>query len=231
MMQRPILPVTRNLLIINVIVFLATYPILGGVSAFEGATGLDPVETLAAYFPAPGSGYFEPYQVVTSMFMHGGLTHLLFNMYALWMFGSIIEGALGPKRYFTYYLVCGLGALALHWLALYVFAQMSSAELYRFPGGGILPGEYGIPVLGASGAIYGLLVAFAYVAPNAVLQLIIPPIPLKAKYFVLLLAGFDLFAGLSRYNTGIAHFAHLGGALIGFVLLTVWSRRGGLYAG
>ena len=231
MMQREILPVTKNLLIINVIVFLATYPILGATSFFEGLTGLNAIETLAAFFPAPGSGYFEPYQVITSMFMHGGWAHLLFNMYALWMFGSIIEGTLGPKRYFTYYIVCGLGALALHWLAIYGFAQMGDPELYRFPGGGLLPAEYANPVLGASGAIYGLLLAFAYVAPNAVLQLIIPPIPLKAKYFVLLLVAFDLWAGLSRYNTGIAHFAHLGGALIGFLLLTVWSRRGGLYAG
>lgn len=229
-MNRQILPVTKNLLIINVIVFLATYPILGDTSMFQGLTGLDR-NVLAAYFPAPGSGLFEPYQVITSMFMHGSFTHLLFNMYALWMFGSIIEGALGPKRYFVYYIVSGLGALGLHWLMSYAFAQVGDAELFRFPGGALLPAEYGIPILGASGAIYGLLVAFAYIAPNAVLQLIIPPIPLKAKYFVLLLAAFDLFAGFSRYNTGIAHFAHLGGALVGFLLLTVWARRGGLYAG
>ena len=229
-MSRPIAPVTKNLLIINVIVFLATWPILGEASAFTGVTGLSR-DVLAAYFPAPGSGMFEPYQVITSMFMHGSFTHLLFNMYALWMFGTIIEGALGPKRYFTYYIVCGLGALALHWLATYAFAQAGDVELYRFPGGGVLPGEYGVPILGASGAIYGVLVAFAYVAPNAILQLILPPIPLKAKYLVTGLIAIDLFAGFSRYNTGIAHFAHLGGAAIGFALLTSWSRRGGLYAG
>ena len=226
-MNRAIAPVTKNLLLINVIVFLFTWPLLGDSSMFEGLTGLSR-SVLAAYFPAPGSGLFEPYQVVTSMFMHGGFAHLLFNMYALWMFGSIIEGALGPKRYLLYYLICGFGALLLHWLATYVMAQ-GATELFTFPGGGTLPGEYGVPVLGASGAIYGLLIAFAYIAPNAVLQLIIPPIPLKAKYFVLILIGFDLFAGFSRYNTGVAHFAHLGGAAVGFLLLTLWSRQGGLY--
>lgn len=206
-MNRPILPVTKNLLIINVIMFLFTYPILGEVSAFEGLTGLSRYQ-LAVFYPF-GNTPFEPYQVVTSMFMHGGFWHLAFNMYALWMFGSIVEGALGHKRYLVYYLICGLGAVVLHWIATYVMG-----------------GATNVPMLGASGAIYGLLVAFAYIAPNAVLQLIFPPIPLKAKYFVLGLIAIDLFSGFTRVTSGIAHFAHLGGALAGFILLTVWARGG-----
>ncbi len=224
-MNQQILPVTKNLLIINVLMFLFTFPLFGEVSAFQGLFGV-PRNILAAFFPI-GNPLFEPYQVVTSMFMHGSLMHLAFNMYALWMFGSIIEGALGHKRYLLYYLLCGFGATILHWLATYIMAGPATVAVGD---GTYIPEDYIIPVLGASGAIYGLLAAFAYIAPNAVLQLLIPPIPLKAKYFVLVLVGIDLFAGISKFNTGIAHFAHLGGALLGFILLTVWSK-GGLYRG
>lgn len=230
MMQRPILPVTKNLLIINVALFVVTSPIFGPVSPFESLTGVSP-GMLCAYFPASGTGLFEPYQIVTSMFMHATFLHLAFNMYALWMFGSIVEGSLGAKRFFIYYFVCGFGALLLHWLATYAFAQMGNPQMVMFDSGAVLPREYAIKLLGASGAIYGILVAFAYIAPNAILQLIIPPIPVKAKYLVGGLIVIDLYLGLGRYNSGIAHFAHLGGALIGFILLVVWSRRGGLYAG
>jgi len=207
MFNRPILPVTKNLLLINAVVFLFTYPILGEVSAFEGLFGLAR-ETLAVYYPL-NNPRFEPYQVVTSMFMHGDFWHLAFNMYGLWMFGSIVESRLGPQRYLVFYLLCGLGAVVAHWIATAMLGE-----------------PINIPMLGASGAIYGVLVGFAYIAPNAVLQLIIPPIPLKAKYFVAILIAIDLWSGFSRYSSGVAHFAHLGGALMGFILLTIWARSG-----
>ena len=209
-MNRQILPVTKNLLIVNVIMFLFTYPLLAEQSVFTGLTGL-PRNILAVYFPF-GDTPFRPFQVVTSMFMHGGWWHLGFNMYALWMFGSFVEAALGPKRYFVYYLVSGFGALLLHWGMTVALGEPTN-----------------VPMLGASGAIYGLLVGFAFVSPNARLMLIFPPIPLKAKYFVLGLIAIDLFSGFTRVTSGVAHFAHVGGALAGFVLLLLWSRSGGLY--
>ena len=216
-----ILPVTKNLLIINVLLFFGTIlwaPVIGeqGVFAYEDVGGqLDLGRyALMAYFPT--SKYFEPYQVVTSMFMHADITHLLFNMYALWMFGSLVEATLGAQRYLLYYLVCGLGALFAHWGVGYL---TSSAYVNT-------------PLLGASGAIFGLLVAFAYTSPNVVLRLLFPPVALKAKYFVLILAGIDLFLGIGSFSTGIAHWAHLGGALVGFLLMLAWRGRpsGGAYA-
>ena len=217
-MNRAIAPVTKNLLIINVLMFVGTLfwePAIGQQGVFEYqdiGSQLDLGRyALMAFFPT--SKYFEPYQIVTSMFMHGGWMHLLFNMYALWMFGSIVEGVLGPKRYLLFYLISGLGALLCYWAVGF----LSDSAFVN------------VPLLGASGAIFGVLVGFAYIAPDAILQLIIPPIPLKAKYFVLILIGIDLYLGLGSYNTGVAHFAHLGGAAVGFLLLTLWSRQGGLY--
>lgn len=224
-MNREILPVTKNLLIINVIMFLFTYPILADQSAFEALFGMDRL-MLASFFPSPDNPNFRPFQVVTNMFMHGSFMHLAFNMYSLWMFGSIVEGALGHKRYLLFYLLCGFGALLLHWAATYFFA---SGELVNIGSGMMIPDYYRVPVLGASGAIYGVLVGFAYIAPNAVLQLIFPPVALKAKYLVLIFIGIDLYSGFSNFNSGIAHFAHLGGAMIGFLLLSLWARSGGLY--
>ncbi len=217
-MMSNLLPVTKNLLIINVLFYLATFNWTGGESLGVDGSIFDIGRlSLAAFYPT--SGFFRPFQVATHMFMHGGLTHLLFNMYALFLFGSVIERTLGTQRYLIYYLVCGLGALVLHWLATYVTVQSGAVAMDL---------AYNTPILGASGAIYGLLAAFAVIAPNSVLQLIFPPIALKAKYFVLILVGIDIFLGISGFNTGIAHFAHIGGAAIGFLLLTLWRRGGGL---
>lgn len=216
-MMSQLQPVTKNLLIVNVLFYLATFNWDGLGYIQDGGTVFDLGRlSLAAFFPT--SPFFRPFQVATHMFMHGGLTHLLFNMYALYLFGSVVERTLGTQRYLIYYLVCGLGALLLHWLATYVTVQMGYVDLQA----------YNIPILGASGAIYGLLAAFAVIAPNTVLQLIFPPVALRAKYFVLILVGIDLALGISGYNTGIAHFAHIGGAAIGFLLLTAWRRGGGL---
>lgn len=166
----------------------------------------------------PTSPFFKPHQIITHMFMHGDEFHLIFNMFAVFMFGPPIEARWGQKRFLTYYLLTGLGALGLYMFATYlevsVFNTIDPEEIKR------------IPMVGASGAVFGLLTAYAMLYPNSTIQLLIPPIPLKAKYFVLIYAGIELFLGLGRFNTGIAHFAHLGGALFGFLLILYWNRRG-----
>ena len=151
-------------------------------------------------FP-PGSAYFKPIQLVTHMFNHANMSHLFFNMLGLYFFGPMIERIWGPKKFLFYYLFCGFGAMVLHL---------------------ILGGNS--PVLGASGAISGVVLAFAMMFPNVQIMLLIPPIPMKAKYMVLLFLGFDLFMGLGNFSDGIAHFAHLGGALFGFLLILFWRK-------
>ena len=133
--------------------------------------------------------------------MHADMGHLFFNMFALYFFGPMTERVWGAKKFLVFYLLCGAGAMGLHLLI----------------GGGS-------PVLGASGAISGVVLAFAMLFPNAKVMLLIPPIPMKAKHMVLVFLGIDLFLGLSSYNTGIAHFAHLGGALFGFLLILFWRK-------
>ena len=149
---------------------------------------------------------FRPVQLVTHMFMHGNMGHLFFNMLALFFFGPNVESIWGPKKFLFFYLFCGVGAMVLHIL---------------------LGGNSS--VVGASGAITGVLIAFASLFPNAQVMLLIPPIPMKAKYLVLIILGIDLFFGLSHSSTGIAHFAHLGGALFGFLLIQYWKKSGSMY--
>ena len=164
----------------------------------------------------PTSEYFRPFQIVTHMFMHGSLTHLFFNMFALFMFGPPLEMTWGPKRFLSFYLITGFGALALYLFTQYI-------EINYFGGH---PMSINVPMLGASGAVFGLLAGYGTLFPNNTIQLLIPPIPLKAKYFVLIYAGIELFLGLGRFSTGIAHFAHLGGALFGFLLILYWRNQG-----
>lgn len=207
----PITDVVKNLIIINVIMFFGTKFTLPG----EG------VPLLALFYPA--SEYFKPLQLVTHMFMHGGLAHLLFNMYALFLFGSALESYWGAKRFLVFYFICGFGAIGLHMLVwhweLQSLLQVNPAQYYQ---------SINYPVLGASGAVFGLLAGFGTVFPNTVLSLLFPPISLKAKYFVLIYAGIELFLGISGYQAGVAHFAHLGGALFGFLLVMYWRRGGNL---
>ena len=192
-MQR-ISEVVKNLLIINVLVYFGSMFLLA-----------NPVGTLAMYWP--GSPFFEPYQLVSHMFMHGSITHLFFNMFGLYMFGTTLEYHWGPKRFLAYYLICGFGALLIHLIYMYVTSTF-------------------VPVVGASGAIYGLLLGFGMQFPNMRIMLLIPPIPMKAKYFVLVFGAIELYLGLSGRNTGVAHFAHLGGALTGLVVILVWKYKG-----
>lgn len=186
-------PIVKNLLIINGLFFLATH-FLFRESGLMAIFALWPIN----------SENFRPYQLFTHMFTHADFIHILFNMFNLWMFGRILESVWGPKRFLTFYLICGIGAAATHLAVQY------------FVGGDA-------PAVGASGAVMGVMVAFAYLFPNTELMLYLA-IPVKAKWIILALIAFDLFAGLGKTSTGIAHWAHLGGAATGFILVYIWNK-------
>ncbi len=182
-------PVVLNLIIINALVFVAQM-VLDKTMNFTNTIALYPYN----------SGQFEPYQLVTHMFAHGGFFHILFNMYALWMFGSVLERVWGAKRFLIFYLACGLGAAV---------AQMF----------------VGAPAIGASGAVMGLLAAFAYLFPDTKFFILPFPFPIKAKFMVAIYAAIDLFGGLHPGPAdNIAHFAHLGGMVMGFILVIIWGK-------
>jgi membrane associated rhomboid family serine protease len=162
------------------------------------------------------------------MFMHGGWWHIFFNMYTLVMFGMVVERALGTKKFLILYFVTGLGAVALHtgveWLDVHrlaastdLAAQADVLDILR------------TPMVGASGAVYGVLVAFAMLYPEARMTLIFPPVTLDAKWMVAIFIGIELLTGITGTQMGIAHFAHLGGALFGFLLVLYWRKRGELW--
>ena len=205
-------PVTRNLLIVNVIIYIATV-------VNENFM----IGTFAMFFPA--SPLFRWWQPLTHMFMHGGFFHILFNMYTLVMFGMVVERALGTKRFLILYFVAGFGAVALHtgvqWLEVrHLLASGNTADVIDI---------YRTPIVGASGAIYGVLVAFAMIYPQARMTLIFPPVTLDAKWMVIIFIGIELFTGITGTQMGIAHFAHLGGALFGFLLVLYWRKSGWLW--
>ncbi|MFC3197205.1 rhomboid family intramembrane serine protease [Parapedobacter deserti] len=226
-------PVVKNLLIINIICFA------GGALIFNRANDL-----FGVYYPdSPG---FHVWQVITYMFMHGGIAHIFFNMFALFMFGPILEQVFGSKRFLNFYLITGLGALVLQFAvqALEVYSIVDSVSARQFISdinvaersaridAGLAPEDrmtllsvYTTPMVGASGAIYGLLIAFGYLFPNTPLMLIFLPVPIKAKYFIPVMILIELFLGVSRTGTSIAHFAHIGGALFGFLLIKAWGIR------
>jgi membrane associated rhomboid family serine protease len=212
-------PIVLNLVIINVLAYFAQFVTSGGM---EPNTAAD-LFALHHY----KSDYFKPYQIVTHMFMHGGFFHLFFNMFGLWMFGGIIERSWGPKRFLIFYLVCGLGAgLAQMGSYAYDFRAIDNMVLnpeqysqYQF----MLQSAY---TVGASGAVMGLLAAFGYLFPNTQLMIIPIPVPIKAKWAVMGLIAMDVFGGVvSVQRDNIAHFAHLGGALIGFILVLYWNKN------
>lgn len=206
-------PVVLNLIIINTLVYLAQT--VGGERAFD-------LFALHHY----KSEYFQPYQVVTHMFMHGGFFHLLFNMFALWMFGSMVERAWGPKKFLVFYFICGLGA-AFAQLGSYAFdfwqidhalLTIQDAERYQI----ILRNS---ATVGASGAIMGVLAAFGYLFPNTELIIFPIPIPVKAKWAIMGIIALDIFGGIQKVeNDNVAHFAHIGGAAIGFLLVLYWNK-------
>jgi membrane associated rhomboid family serine protease len=208
-------PVTRSLLIINVIMFVAT---LINEDFMVG--------TFAMFYPA--SPFFRWWQPLTHMFMHGGWWHIIFNMYTLVMFGMVVERALGTKKFLILYFITGFGAVALHtgveWLEIHralasddLAVRQGALDLLR------------IPMVGASGAIFGVLVAFAMLYPEARMTLLFPPVTLDAKWMVIIFVGLELVIGITGPSMGIAHFAHLGGALFGFLLILYWRKRGELW--
>lgn len=235
-------PVTKNLLIINIIIFLcmALVPRLSVYIEQYGAL---------YYFT---SDQFLPSQLITYMFIHANFTHLFFNMFSLWMFGEIIERSLGSMRFLVYYVSCGLGAALIQ---EGVFALMINHYASLFDNGdalcallrsshvmvsqvfelGINPNEpavmsilslYHTPTVGASGAIYGVLLAFGFLYPHMRIYLLFPPIPMKARTAVLVFAVIELALGVyNSHADTVAHFAHLGGMLVGFLILLWWKKR------
>jgi membrane associated rhomboid family serine protease len=258
-------PVTKNLIIINVIMLLATSVLRGRGIELTGLLGL--------FYPS--SDYFQPYQFISHLFMHGGITHLFFNMFALYMFGRYLEGVWGPKRFLVFYFITGLGAAALHTFVNYIeiapivkaveaFNNTPSPDLFasfinKYPNiikpyfslasvrdfsvewfdnpsvaafeseavnlmNTVLTKRINIPTVGASGAVFGVLLGFGMLFPNTQLMLLFPPIPIKAKYMVIAYGALELVLGFSMPGSSIAHFAHLGGMIFGFILIKFWNK-------
>ena len=205
-------PVTKNIVAVNILLFIATL-------VNENFM----VANFAMFYPS--SPYFKIWQPLTHMFMHGGFWHIFFNMYTLLMFGSVLERSIGSRRFLTFYFVTGLGAAALHtgveWLQATMFLANNSMLNYH----ALLM----TPTLGASGAIYGVLIGYAMCYPQSRLTLIFPPVTLTAKWFVIIFAVIELFTGISGFQDGVAHFAHLGGMLFGWLMIRWWRKRGGFY--
>ncbi len=227
--------VTKNLIIINALFWLATVIM----------TKLNLTEMLGLHYPA--SQGFRLYQIVTYMFMHGSFTHLFFNMFAVYMFGRILESTWGSKRFFTYYMITGIGAGLINILVAYIRIKAVEpnlspdvlAEIYR-DGYGIikqgmnytdpLRGQLNILIntttVGASGAVFGILLAFGMLFPNMPLYIIPFPFPIKAKYLVIGYGVIELFAGFANFSfDNVAHFAHLGGMLFGIILVLYWRKK------
>ncbi len=258
-------PAVKNLLIINGLMFAATF-------VFKNTMNVNLIRILGLHFFT--SDQFEPYQLVTHMFMHGSFLHIFSNMFALWMFGSALENVWGAKKFLFFYFSCGFGGALMHlgvswWTYQGIEQQVLDYQMH--PGLGefvsliqrqsnILSGSYAqsinsfyntwrnnptdpsmieaskqmstvilkafadVPIVGASGAVFGVLIAFGLLFPNVYLYLYFF-IPVKAKYFVLFYAAFELYAGVTGSQDGVAHFAHIGGALVGFLIVRYWNRK------
>jgi membrane associated rhomboid family serine protease len=229
-------PIVKNIIMINVLMLLANY-------AASSVFSIDLNSLLGLYFPK--SEHFMPVQFVTHIFMHGGFWHLFFNMYALYIFGQILENTWGPKRFFIYYMTCGLGAALIHEsvIAIQYFklinilgpdqAQVVLSEgTAYFNEGKVFADEsmkslqllLNTPTVGASGAVFGILLAFGVLFPNTQLMLLIPPMPIKAKYLVIGYGAIELYLALTQPGSNIAHAAHLGGMLFGYLLIRYWRK-------
>ena len=257
-------PVIKNLLIINILVFIA--------DAILPQVGIELTRHLALHNVQ--SPYFKPYQFVTHMFMHGGITHIFFNMFALVIFGRMLELVWGQKRFLIYYFVTGIGAAVLHSFVNYLNIQSIHEQITAFTntptpellmslvreypmglnmsvvneiindfsvnpenqfyiqkGNEIVDHIYkiqlNIPTVGASGAVFGVLLAFGMLFPNTQLMLLFPPIPIKAKFLVIFYGIAELFAAVMQQpGDNVAHFAHLGGMIFGFLLIKYWNKKG-----
>lgn len=269
-------PVVKNLLIINVLIFLAQV-------VAERSLGIDVADLLGLRYP--GSMAFQPWQFITYMFLHGNLMHLVFNMFALWMFGYALENIWGPKRFLVYYFITGIGAALVHYMVIHfqinptvvrideIIANPSAPAIFEFVtkypleinqySGDIYSQSYkfqeaiealaynpdnrqalliarnflvdykeyfmNIPnVIGASGAVFGILLAFGMLFPNTLIYIYFF-FPIKAKYFVIVYGLIELFSGFTDSGSNVAHFAHLGGMVFGFILIIYWKKKGRLY--
>lgn len=226
--------IVKHLLIINVLFFVATY-------FYQDLM----IQQFALWFPKNDN--FQVWQFLSHMFMHGGLMHIFFNMYALWAFGSPLERMWGRNKFIFFYISAGLGAAFIHTAVNYFHYESGVQDLLSMGASAEeiqqlirdsserapqqffkMMSSYYIPAVGASGAIYGILVAFGMMFPNSELFLIFIPYPIKAKYFIPVLVGLDLFSGVTGYSifgSGIAHFAHVGGALFGFIMMWYWKKN------
>lgn len=211
-------PVTKNIIMINVLIFIATIINQGFM-----------IEHFAMFYPS--SPFFRPWQIITHMFMHGGFWHIFLNMYTLLIFGMVLERRLGTKRFLIFYFVTGLGAALLHTGVEFLQATslIASSNAGSVEAAMAYHRMLGIPTLGASGAIYGVLLGYAMLFPDSVLTLLFPPISLSAKWFAIIFAGIELFTGIFVSGDGVAHFAHLGGMIFGFILITTWRKTGKIY--
>ncbi|WP_340066949.1 rhomboid family intramembrane serine protease [Ascidiimonas aurantiaca] len=223
----------KHILIINILFFIATQ--IYGEYMYQ---------LFSLWFPKNEN--FALWQIASHMFMHGGFMHILFNMYALWAFGAPLEQMWGRNKFLFFYLSAGLGAALIHTGVNYYYFNEGYQQLINSGVSDAAINEflntptrymradlvsmyeaYNVPAVGASGAIYGILVAFAMMFPNSELFLIFIPFPIKAKYFIPVLIGLDLFSGVTGYSifgSGIAHFAHVGGALFGFIMMWYWKK-------
>lgn len=229
-------PVVKNLILINIFMLLADF-------TAGNAFGINLSEYLGLYFPK--SDLFRPVQIISHMFMHGGFTHLFFNMFALFMFGRVLEMVWGPRRFLIYYLVSGLGAALTHETVIYfqylkLMNVIGSNELQTVIDHGAEYFKMGqvfsnpvmrqmqallyTPTVGASGAVFGILLAFGVLFPNTRLMLLFPPIPIKAIYFVLGYGAIELFLAINQPGSNVAHAAHLGGMIFGYFLIRIWRK-------
>jgi len=229
-------PVVKNIIMVNVLLLLAYY-------AVSSVFGVDLNSILGLYFPKSES--FKPVQILTHMFMHAGIWHLFFNMYALFIFGQVLENVWGSKRFLIYYMVCGLGAALVHETVIaFEYAKImkiispEQLQIVLDEGADLLrEGKVytnntmqdlqlllNTPTVGASGAVFGILLAFGILFPNTQLMLLFPPIPIKAKYFVLAYGAIELYLAFTQPGSNIAHAAHLGGMLFGYILIRYWRK-------
>ena len=232
-------PITRNIIIINIVVFILTYVLQTDMM----------YRYLAAFYPF--SPFFHSWQIITHMFMHGSFMHILFNLMTLYSFGPVLEQVLGDKKYVLLYFVSGLGAFFLFnlWNFVEVEQIKSSLQSLGFDLAGYMDGErvsfkgnsaaileeqnlvnqlqsiISVPMVGASGAIFGVIAAFATLYPDAKIMLMFIPVPVKVKYLMPVVIIVSIYLGISGNAGGIAHLAHVGGALVGFILAKIWKKH------
>ena len=232
-------PITRNIIIINIVVFILTYVLQTDMM----------YRYLAAFYPF--SPFFHSWQIITHMFMHGSFIHILFNLMTLYSFGPVLEQVLGDKKYVILYFVSGLGAFFLFnlWNFVEVEQIKSSLQSLGFDLNGYLNGEtvsfngnsqaileqqglvnklqsiISVPMVGASGAIFGVIAAFATLYPDAKIMLMFIPVPVKVKYLMPVVIIVSIYLGVTGNAGGIAHLAHVGGALVGFILAKIWKKH------